>query len=348
MNKFRSLFLSFFIISSLLITGCTSNDTIKKDNTNSIKIEEPEKIIKIEPQEYLTQKENTKNKPNITPPNFDINSIPNYTDKPFAVINNNIPFFLANDLVTESFEYYSDLDSLGRCGFAFANIGTDIMPTEKRESISHITPSGWKSVQYDNIDGKNLYNRSHLIGFQLSAENANEKNLITGTRYLNVTGMLPFENMVADYVKETNNHVLYRVTPIFKNDNLIADGVLMEAKSVEDNGEGILFNVFVYNVQPEITIDYKTGESYLTNPPTKHSETQDTNLENKSTTHTENVIQENKHEFMYVLNTNTKKVHMPNCRTIKNLSPSNRGESTDTISKIIDRGYVPCKVCTPR
>ena len=143
----------------------------------------------------------------------------------------------------------------------FRSVGTDLMPTEDRGSISHVKPTGWHSIQYEHVEGKNLYNRCHLIGYQLSGENANEKNLITGTRYMNVDGMLPFENMVADYVKETNNHVLYRVTPVFEGDNLLADGVQMEAYSVEDDGEGISFNVFVYNVQPGVTIDYATGDS---------------------------------------------------------------------------------------
>ena len=162
-----------------------------------------------------------------------------------------------------SFEEYSDLDELGRCGAAYANIGQDLMPTQKRGDISRVKPTGWRSVKYDIVDGKHLYNRCHLIGYQLTAENANEKNLITGTRYMNVDGMLPFENMVADYIKETDNHVLYRVTPIFDGNDLVAQGVQMEACSVEDDGEGICFNVFVYNVQPGIEIDYATGESWL-------------------------------------------------------------------------------------
>lgn len=189
--------------------------------------------------------------------------IPEYSGSPAIEINNNIPFFTDEELVTESFEYYSDLDSLGRVGVAYANISKDTMPTEKRKDIYSVKPTGWHSVKYDVVEGESLYNRCHLIAFQLSAENANEKNLMTGTRYFNVQGMLPFEDMVDDYVDETLNHVLYRVTPIFDGDNLIADGVLIEAKSVEDNGEGILFNVFVYNVQPQIKIDYKTGKSSL-------------------------------------------------------------------------------------
>ena len=181
----------------------------------------------------------------------------------YVIVNNNEPFFTENDMTVDSFEYYGELDELGRCTVAYASIGKDLMPTEKRGSIGSVKPTGWHTVKYDIVDGKYLYNRCHLIGYQLTAENANKNNLITGTRYLNVDGMLLFENMVADYIKETNNHVLYRVTPIFTGDNLLADGVLMEAESVEDNGEGISYNVFCYNVQPGVKIDYVTGDSSL-------------------------------------------------------------------------------------
>ncbi len=190
-------------------------------------------------------------------------TLPEYSDSPYVIVNNNEPFFTENDMTVDSFEYYGELDELGRCTVAYASIGKDLMPTEKRGSIGSVKPTGWHTVKYDIVDGKYLYNRCHLIGYQLTAENANKNNLITGTRYLNVDGMLLFENMVADYIKETNNHVLYRVTPIFTGDNLLADGVLMEAESVEDNGEGISYNVFCYNVQPGVKIDYVTGDSSL-------------------------------------------------------------------------------------
>ena len=190
-------------------------------------------------------------------------NIPNYTTEDSLILNNNIPSFTDENISNISFEKYTSLDDLGRCRAAFANIGIDIMPTDDRASISSITPTGWQSIKYDIISGKYLYNRSHLIGFQLTAENANELNLITGTRYLNVELMLPYENLVADYIKETTNHVLYRVTPVFEGKNLIAKGVQIEALSVEDNGEGIKFNVFLYNIQPGITIDYLTGNSAL-------------------------------------------------------------------------------------
>ena len=189
-------------------------------------------------------------------------NIPDYTDKIYVEINGNKAEFSDEDKKrTDAFELYTDLDELGRCGVAYANICKELMPTEKRGSIGMIKPSGWQLAKYDSVDGKYLYNRSHLIGFQLAGENANEKNLITGTRYFNVVGMLPFENEVAEYVKETNNHVLYRVTPFFKDTELVARGVKIEAYSVEDSGKGVEFNVFVYNVQPDITINYQDGTS---------------------------------------------------------------------------------------
>jgi DNA-entry nuclease len=192
-----------------------------------------------------------------------IDNIPEYSGEAYIVIQDNNPSFPKEDINTSSFETYSKLDELGRCQAAYANIGVDLMPTKERGSIGQIKPSGWQTIKYDNVDGKYLYNRCHLIGYQLTAENANDKNLITGTRYLNIEGMLPFENMIADYVKETENHVLYRVTPFFEGENLVASGVQMEGFSVEDKGEGICFNVYAYNVQPGIIIDYLSGESSL-------------------------------------------------------------------------------------
>ena len=239
--------------------------------------------------------------------NIDINNIPAYSGNDYIVLNNNIPNFSDSDLTTTSFEEYSPLDSLGRCGVAYANIGTDLMPTEERESISSVKPSGWQSIKYDIVEGKYLYNRSHLIGFQLTAENANKSNLITGTRYFNANLMLPYENMVADYIKETNNHVLYRVTPVFEGNNLVATGVQMEAKSVEDNGEGIEFNVFVYNVQPGITIDYATGASALASEEI-HSEKSSNNSSNKKT-----IIRGNSKSKIY---------HCPGQRDYENMADS--------------------------
>lgn len=194
-----------------------------------------------------------------------INDIPKYSGEPYVYINNNVPRFTQSDLEMKEIEFYSELDGLGRCGVVYANICKNIMPEEddERESISQVTPSGWKQASYKGlIEGNYLYNRCHLIGYQLAGENANERNLITGTRYLNIEGMLPFENMVAEYIKENpDNHVIYRVTPIFEGDNLVASGVQIEAYSVEDGGKGVCLNVYAYNIQPGIEIDYKTGES---------------------------------------------------------------------------------------
>lgn len=256
-----------------------------------------------------------------------------YDGKPYVVINDNDPDFTDADMTTTSFERYGELDGLGRCTTAFANIGKDLMPAEKRGPIGEVKPTGWQTAKYDNVDGKYLYNRCHLIGYQLTGENANEKNLITGTRYLNVDGMLPFENMVADYIKETNNHVLYRVTPVFSGDNLVASGVQMEAKSVEDNGDGILFNVYCFNAQPGIAIDYATGDSH-----------QDDSIvadASKSTTAAEANVQ------TYVLNTNTKKFHKESCNSAKSMDASNKKIYTGSRQEIIDMGYEACGVCKP-
>lgn len=263
-----------------------------------------------------------------------IEDIPKFSDKPYVVINDNIPSFSEDEFTTKSFETYSDLDKLGRCGVAYANIGTDIMPTEKRGAIGQIKPSGWKTFKYDSVDGKFLYNRCHLIGYQLTGENANEKNLITGTRYMNVDGMLPFENMVADYVKETKNHVLYRVNPIYEENNLVANGVQMEAFSVEDNGEGICFNVYVYNNQPGIEIDYLTGDSSLADD---HIASYSGNKTKKEETKEDN----------YILNVNTHKFHLPDCSSIRDIKESNKEAFTGKRKDLISKGYEPCGRCKP-
>lgn len=194
-------------------------------------------------------------------PSYHLEEIPEYNGTDYVIVNENKPFFKEEDYTTTSYEYYSELDFLGRCGYAMASIGKDLMPTEERGSIGMIKPSGWHTIKYENIEGKYLYNRCHLIGYQLTGENANEKNLITCTRYTNTKGMLPFEEKVAEYIKQTNNHVLYRVTPIFKDENLVASGIEMEAYSIEDDGKGIEFHVYVYNVQEGIEINYLTGNS---------------------------------------------------------------------------------------
>lgn len=194
---------------------------------------------------------------------YAMSEVPDYFGKAYVVLDNNVPNFSEEDLQRTTFESYSELDKLNRCGVAFALVSKETMPNKEREGIGMIKPSGWHTVKYDNVDGKYLYNRCHLIGYQLTGENANPKNLITCTREMNTTSMLSFENEVASYVKKTGNHVLYRVTPYFYQDNLVASGVEMEAMSVEDKGKGLSYHVYVYNVQEGITIDYKTGESKL-------------------------------------------------------------------------------------
>lgn len=257
---------------------------------------------------------------------YNLESIPEYTGDPYVVINENVPFFTESGFTEEAFETYSDLDELGRCGAAFANVGKETMPTEERGQIGMIKPSGWQTVKYDCVDGKYLYNRCHLIGYQLSAENANEKNLITGTRYLNVSGMLPFENMVADYIKNTGNHVLYRITPIYQDKNLVASGVLMEAQSVED--DTIRFCVYCYNVQPGIQIDYATGKSSLAAGSEEASKAPD-------------------QEATYILNENSKKIHTPDCPSVQDTKPKNRKEYHGLLQELLDDGYTGCKNCNP-
>lgn len=292
---------------------------------------------------------------------FNAADVPAYSGEPYTAVNNNEPYFTSDDLTTEAFENYSELDTMGRCGVAYANVCLETMPTEKRGSISEVKPTGWHSVKYDNVDGKSLYNRCHLIGYQLTAENANQQNLITGTRYLNVDGMLPFENMVADYVKETDNHVLYRVTPIFTGDNLVADGVLMEGYSVEDEGDGICFCVYAYNVQPGITIDYATGDSWLSSEKGNSNSSSGGNsavsqsAADKSGTQQAAVQTESVKETSapvstgteYILNTNTKKFHYPSCSSVKQMKASNKKEYTGSRDDLIAQGYDPCKKCNP-
>ena len=273
--------------------------------------------------------------PGGTQTSFSLEDVPAFSGEPYVVLSDNQPDFTQEELdqAAQGFEEYSPLDALGRCGAAYANVGQDLMPTEDRGSISSVTPSGWINKEYD---GEYLYNRCHLIGFQLTGENANEENLITGTRYMNVDGMLPFENLVADYVKETDNHVLYRVTPIFEGDNLVASGVLMEALSMEDDGEGVCFNVYVYNVQPGIAIDYATGESWLDGEEPQSSGTASSGGETAAET-----------EQHYVLNTNSKKFHLPDCSGVENMNPANRQDYTGSRQSLLDQGYSPCGTCKP-
>ncbi len=260
-----------------------------------------------------------------------LEEVPAYSGSPYVELDGNQPGFSLEERTTDSFETYSTLDALGRCGPAYACIGQDLMPTEDRESISSVRPTGWVQAEYDFVEGGSLYNRCHLIGFQLTGENANEENLITGTRYMNVEGMLPFENMVADYIKETGNHVLYRAAPIFEGENLVASGVVMEALSVEDEGEGVCFHVYVYNVQPGVEIDYATGESWETRDSASSA------LESQA----------EEQETDYVLNTSSKKFHLPDCSSVDSMSGKNRQEYHGTREELIAQGYEPCGSCHP-
>lgn len=247
-----------------------------------------------------------------------------YTGNSYVELHNNIPQFTEEQKKNiESFEHYSDLDSLGRCQSACACLSQELMPTESRGDISEVKPAGWHSIRYDIIEEFSLYNRCHLIAFCLAGENANEKNLITGTDHMNKKGMLPFENMVAAYIDKSDNHVLYRVTPVYQGDNLIADGVIMEAYSVEDSGKGICFNIFVYNIQPGVEIDYATGDSWLV--------TEDTGDEKQ----------------IYVLNIHTMKLHRSNCESVADIAEYNKKEVEGSRDYILSLGYEPCKRCNP-
>ena len=291
-----------------------------------------------------------------------VDEIPAYSGQAAIEINQNVPGFTESDYTTEAFEQYSPLDGLGRCGIAYACVGEEIMTTEERGAIGMVKPSGWHTVKYDFVDGKYLYNRCHLIAYMLSGENANTENLITGTRYMNTEGMLPYENQVADYVHDTGNHVLYRVTPVYEGDNLVASGVEIEASSVEDKGKSLSFHVYCYNVQPGVTIDYATGDSALAEDLATENvqETaQETSVADgkQSSENAVAAVQEEtsaeqdgghaKEEQDYVLNKNTKKFHYPWCSSADDIKKKNRKDFTGTREEVISQGYVPCKRCNP-
>lgn len=256
-----------------------------------------------------------------------LEEVPAYAQSPFVVLEDNQPTFTQAELARLGEEEYSPHDPLGRCGPAFAVVGLETMPAEERDSIGQVKPSGWQTVKYDCVDGKYLYNRCHLIGYQLTGENANAENLITGTRYLNVDGMLPFENEVADYVEETGNHVAYRVTPVFQGEDLLARGVQMEAWSVEDGGTGLCFNVFVYNVQPGVGLDYATGDSW------------EEDIDWMDPDGSEGAV--------YVVNIKTGRFHLPDCGSVSNMDEKNREEITGSREDLLSMGYTPCGQCKP-
>lgn len=368
--------LSLWLALLLAFTGCAESTVTSQDNTYAI-----EQLAAI-PSELLEASETAVSEPESGQPQenasdtqesqqvtsatdvptgegtsaFSLREIPAYSGTPYTEVNGNQPYFTEEELTTQSFETYSELDSLGRCGVAYANVGQDLMPTEPRGEIGAVKPSGWHLVKYDNVDGKYLYNRCHLIAYMLAAENANPQNLITGTRYLNVQGMLPFETKVCDYVKNTGNHVLYRVTPIFDGDNLLADGVLMEAYSVEDAGEGISFCVFAYNVQPGIGIDYATGDNWAegsgTYQSTVASVAEETPVPQPETDTAVQITPESSapqesQQTTYVLNTNTMKFHYLTCSSVDDMKEKNKQIYTGSREEVINMGYVPCKRCNP-
>ena len=368
--------LSLWLALLLAFTGCAESTVTSQDNTYAI-----EQLATI-PSELLEASETAVSEPESGQPQenasdtqesqqvtsatdvptgegtsaFSLREIPAYSGTPYTEVNGNQPYFTEEELTTQSFETYSELDSLGRCGMAYANVGQDLMPTEPRGEIGAVKPTGWHLVKYDNVDGKYLYNRCHLIAYMLAAENANPQNLITGTRYLNVQGMLPFETKVCDYVKNTGNHVLYRVTPIFEGDNLLADGVLMEAYSVEDAGEGISFCVFAYNVQPGIGIDYATGDNWAESSGTYQSTAAPVTVETLAPQpETDTAVQitpespapQESQGITYVLNTNTMKFHYPTCSSVDDMKEKNKQIYTGSREKVINMGYVPCKRCNP-
>lgn len=316
------------LILSVCLTSCGNQgqtDSGKDSNTQS--------GTKVAAEDHSAEEKGSDSESYVT-----VDDVPAYSGEPYVEVNDNQPEFTEEELTTVSYEDYSELDELGRCQSAEACIGQDLMPTEARESISSVKPTGWKNKSYDTVDGGYVYNRCHLIGFQLTGENANEENLITGTRYMNVEGMLPFEDEVAAYIKETDNHVMYRVTPVFEGDDLVASGVQMQAESVEDDGVGISFNVYVYNVQPYVVIDYRTGENWegdeIAEPEGKWAD--GTEAEPSDTK-----------EQMYILNKNTKKFHKPECSGAKKIKAKNKGEYTGSRQTLIDEGYEPCGNCNP-
>lgn len=340
--KKKSIFLLVsLLIYFLIISGCEQKSAIKSDieqqTESTANAESTTSSSAVTTTEVPTTVEKTT--PTVAKPHtIQLDDIPPYSGTAYIEINGNSPFFTPDDYTTSSYEYYSDLDSLGRCGVAYACVGKDLLPTEKRGEIGMVKPSGWHTVRYDDlISDKYLYNRCHLIAYELSGENANEKNLITGTRYMNIEGMLPFENRVHDYVENTGNHVLYRSTPIFEGNDLVANGVLLEGFSVEDSGSGISFCVYCYNVQPGIEIDYDTGDSHLAEDNAKTV----ASFEGDN-----NEIDDNSFDT-YILNTNTKMFYYPDCSSVKDMKSKNKQEYSGNRDELIAMGYEPCRRCNP-
>lgn len=356
MKKVIIPIIAVIIIAAIgnIIPPSQSQDTAKSEEITSAAVAEKENDteqtemadVQAVDQQKEIQEPMEVNKEKATPISLD--TIPEFSNQPFVKINDGIPFFTETEYTTESYEHYSELDRLGRCGVVMACVGQDLMPIEDRGTIGPVKPTGWHTVKYDFVDGKYLYNRCHLIGYQLSGENANEKNLITGTRYLNIEGMLPFENKVSDYVSGTGNHVLFRVTPIYDGDNLLASGVLMEAYSVEDNGQGITFNIYAYNNQPGVIIDYATGDSELDGSQTVLTDSYNAETSSSDVEVAANAENQTTSEVRdYVLNTNTMRFHYPTCNSVTQMKEKNKKEFTGTREELMSQGYGPCGNCNP-
>jgi DNA-entry nuclease len=331
-KKWSKLFAVMGLTVMLAMTGCGMSGSGSSSSSASSAVSSAAEQSSQETSEPAVKTEKS----------VSLGKIPKFSGKAYVNIKHGKPDFKKSELKKKSYEHYSELDSLGRCGTAKACIGKDLMPTGKRGSIGSVRPSGWQLIKYDFISGKYLYNRCHLIGYQLTGENANARNLITGTRYLNIDGMLPFENMTADYIKETGNHVLYKVTPIFKGNNLVASGVHMEAESVEDHGDGISFNIYAYNNQPGVKINYATGESKSTG---KYSSSGSSSGSSGSSSggSSSNVASKG----TYVICLSTGKFHRPSCSSVKQIKESNKKVYKGKRKNLINEGYVPCKRCNP-
>lgn len=348
--------LSIFIFVGMVVLGSDSNDKGTNDTeTEIVQVVDSETEIgetEISTEVEVQETENSDEVLQIALDNLDASinavsgiTIPTYSGTPYVEVNSNVPYFTDEELTTTAFEMYSELDTLGRCGAAYVNVCKEIMPIEERGNIGAVRPTGWHTVKYDCINDLYLYNRCHLVGYQLAGENSNIKNLITGTRYLNVEGMLPFENMVDDYVEETDNHVLYRVTPVFEGNNLVASGVIIEAKSVEDNGEGVLFNVYCYNVQPGISIDYLTGESseIVETPPQQTGESNGNNESestNQSSTGGEETPSEGDETLVWLSATGEMYHSRNDCGR---MNPDNATQVTEAYA--IENKYGKCSKC---
>ena len=353
--KIKNLLLCCLISIMVLVCGCDGNSsgvnsnttqtTTAVSSTSKTVIESQTTTTKnISDSEQTTTGQMKQSGKQLTE-SAKLSNVPEYAGNDFEVINNNAPLFSDDYLSSQSYEFYGELDNLGRCTVGIANIGKDIMPTEKRGSIGMIKPSGWHLDKYDFVDGRYLYNRCHLVGYQLSGENANEKNLITGTRYMNIGKMLDIENQVANYVKSSNNHVLYRVTPIFVGNELVARGVLMEAKSCEDNGKSICLCVFCFNVQPNVIIDYTTGDNKLNSTVTTESVAVTTTNQKPAVTTKTDAAQGNNTTVYVILNTNTKKYHEPSCSSVSKIKAANKQEYRGSLDALTAQGYTPCKIC---